>query len=53
MDPALSYEQVCQLVGQLYLESRQQIEVLSRELTQARAERGEALKLLQKQPGAA
>lgn len=46
MDPILSYEQVCKLVGQLYLESRQEIESLSRKAVQAEHDRNEALKLL-------
>lgn len=42
----LDFQLVCQWVGQLFLESRGQIEQLSRQLEKTRQERDQALTLL-------
>lgn len=45
-DTGLDFRLVCQWVGQLFLESRGQVEQLSRQLETTRRERDEALTLL-------
>lgn len=44
--PPPDYESVCKSVGQLFLESRHQVEQLVKQLEQVKRERDDALKLL-------
>lgn len=41
----ISYLHICQIVGQLYIESRREIENLASELSKAQRERDDAIRL--------
>lgn len=41
----ISYLHICQIVGQLYIESRREVEKLASELLKAKQERDDAIRL--------